>query len=111
MAFVYCGLDWDAWTDAAQAQFDKLATYSELSVSGNGVHAIARAAPFQSAVCKTPQLEAEAYCDKRYFAFTGRLIEGSVSTIETRPDEIAEVVALRVVRVPAARSTQLRSAV
>jgi hypothetical protein len=90
----YCGFDWDAWTEPAQAQHAKLATYTELSVGGGGVHAIARAAPFRAAVCKTPDLEAEAYCEKRYFVVTGRPPNGGASdTIKARPDEITEVLA------------------
>ena len=88
-----CGVDLDAWTDEAQAVFAKLATYTELSPSGDGVHAIARAKPFGQGTCKTAELKAEAYCTGRYFTFTGRLVADSIPTIEARPDEIAEVVA------------------
>jgi putative DNA primase/helicase len=89
----YCGIDLDAWTDKAQAIFAKLATYTEISPSGNGVHAISRAAPFKQETCKTDALSAEAYCAGRYFTFSGRLVEGSVETIEARAHEIVEVVA------------------
>jgi primase-polymerase (primpol)-like protein len=89
----YCGVDLDAWTDKAKAIIDKLATYTEISPGGNGVHAIARAAPFNQATCKTEEFSAEAYCVGRYFTFTGTLVEGSVPAIEARTNEIAEVVA------------------
>jgi primase-polymerase (primpol)-like protein len=89
----YCGVDWDTWTDQAQAQYATLKTYSEVSPSGNGVHAIARAKPFKQAVCKTEDFSGEAYCTGRYFTFSGNLVDGAVPTLEARPDEIAEVIA------------------
>jgi hypothetical protein len=89
----YCGVDLDKWTDREQSIFAKVASYTETSPSGNGVHIIMRAAPFKQETCKTEALSAEAYCTGRYFTFSGRLVEGSVATIEARPNEIAEVLA------------------
>ena len=88
-----CGVDLDKLTDRAREIVVKLATYTEISPSGNGVHAITRAKPFEQKVCKTAALEAEAYCGGRYFTVTGHLDDGSVPTIENRPDEIVELLA------------------
>jgi primase-polymerase (primpol)-like protein len=88
----YCGVDLDAWTDRAQAIFAKIATYTEISPSGRGAHVIARAAPFDQATCKTEEFSAEAYCAGRYFTFSGVLVEGAVTSIESRAHEIAEIV-------------------
>ena len=89
----WCGIDLDAWTDRAQAIVAKLATYTEISPSGNGVHMIIRTKPFKQEICKSEALTAEAYCTGRYFTFTGLPMDGSPTTIEARPDEVAEVVA------------------
>jgi hypothetical protein len=57
------------------------------------VHCIARAKPFGQATCKTETLEAEAYCEKRYFVFTGLWVKGSPAGVEPRPNEVTEVIA------------------
>jgi hypothetical protein len=89
----WCGVDFDAWTDEAQASVASLATYTEISPGGVGVHAIARAAPFAQATCRTELLIAEAYCAKRYFTFSGRLIDDAPDEIAARPGEIAALLA------------------
>ena len=72
-----CGIDFDKITAQAKTLGRKLNTYTENSASGRGFHCIARAKPFQQATCKTEDLEAEAYCKNRYFAFTGLRVKGS----------------------------------
>jgi hypothetical protein len=91
---VYCGIDLDEWTEAAQTICAKLASYAELSPSGAGVHVIARAAPFEQATCKTEALSCEVYCAGRYFTFTGKLLNDAPAPIEARANEVAEVVSL-----------------
>ena len=88
-----CGVDLDAWTDRAREIVVKLATYTEISPSGNGVHLIVRAKPFDQKTCKTETLEAEAYCKGRYFTFTGLLVDGAPGTIEARAHDVTEIVA------------------
>jgi Virulence-associated protein E len=88
----YCGFDWDEWTEKGIAQYEKLNTYSEVSASGRGGHAIARAKPFGSATYKRgAALDVEAYSTKRYFACTGHRYEGSPPAVEARTSEVAEV--------------------
>ena len=90
-----CGLDFDAWTAAEQELCGRIGTtYVEVSPGGSGVHAIARARPFDAATCKTDALKAEAYCKGRYFTITGQRLEGGVlQPVEGLPDEILEAVA------------------
>jgi hypothetical protein len=96
----WCGVDFDAWTELEQALYRKLGpTYTEWSPSGRGVHALARAKPFAGAQSNlnpkdsdASKLRAEAYSWRRFFTFTGRLFEGAPTTVEARPDEIADIV-------------------
>ena len=88
-----CGIDLDEWTEEAREIAKRLNTYTEISPSRRGVHIIVRASPFKQQTCKTDALTAEAYSIGRYFTFSGNLLEGSPSTIEALPDEMAEVVA------------------
>lgn len=94
----------DAW---AQQDIDVLASYSEYSQSGTGVHTIARAllpevwdekeqrlarpgtrrkvgadAPLH------PDAARELYCERRFFAMTGKHVPGTPTTIEDRQGEI-----------------------
>ena len=70
----YCGVDFDDCVrdgkvqPLAQNRMEQLNTYSELSVSGTGIHCIARAEPLDRPV-KFDGVE--VYTTARYFTFTG----------------------------------------
>jgi hypothetical protein len=72
----YCGIDLDHCVEKdktvqslAKGRIGRLNTYTELSVSGTGVHCIVRAAPMDRIV-KYDGIE--IYTKARYFTFTGR---------------------------------------
>jgi hypothetical protein len=71
----YCGVDFDSCFDGkkvqslAQSRINLLNTYTELSVSGTGIHCIARTKPLERIV-KFDGVE--IYTGARYFTFTGR---------------------------------------
>ena len=96
----WCGLDFDAWTDLEQALYRMLGpTYAEWSPSGRGVHCMARAKPFVGAQSnanpKDPdlnKLRAEAYSWRRFFTFTGRMLDATAETVGAYPDAIANIV-------------------
>ena len=87
------GFDWDSMTNRARAQCVRLNSYSELSPSRRGIHTIVRARPFKTVVCKSEELKAEAYSERRFFTFTGMLLEDWPPAVEDRPEEVAEIVA------------------
>jgi len=83
----YCGIDLDHCVDngktvqsLAKARIGRLNTYTELSVSGTGVHCIVRAAPMDRIVKYDG---VEVYTKARYFTFTGR----GFGAIRAAPDE------------------------
>jgi AAA domain len=96
----WCGIDFDAWTELERGLFAMIGpTYAEWSPSGRGVHTIARSRPFigvqSNANPRDPdsgKLRAEAYSWRRFFTFTGRLLDGAPATVEALPDEIERVV-------------------
>jgi putative DNA primase/helicase len=90
-----CGLDEDHCYDAdgrlddeAAANIQELNTYTEISVSGNGLHALAfgRLPPGGRRRGKH-----EMYSDKRYFVVTGRIHEAGGQDIAFRTPELASV--------------------
>ena len=86
----YCGVDFDACSiengkavhPLALSRIKQLNTYTECSVSGTGIHCIARANPLDRIV-KFGGVE--IYSGARYFTFTGR----SSGEIKAAPNEIA----------------------
>jgi primase-polymerase (primpol)-like protein len=82
----YCGIDLDHCVDEEKVQslatlrIGHLNTYTELSVSGTGVHCIVRAAPIDRIVKYDG---VEVYTTARYFTFTGR----AFGTIRAAPVE------------------------
>jgi hypothetical protein len=90
-----CGVDLDAMGEAEKELYWKIGpTYAEWSPSGRGVHILAYAKPFGAGVaCHTKALNAEAYCDVRFFTFTGARLDSALETIESHPDEVAQIVA------------------
>jgi len=103
----YCGIDLDHCVEKdktvqslAKGRIGRLNTYTELSVSGTGVHCIVRAAPMDRIVKYDG---VEIYTRARYFAFTGR----AFGCIRAAP---AETLALAdEVRVKEAAATQPQS--
>lgn len=86
----YCGVDFDACSiengkavhSLALSRIKRLDTYTECSVSGTGIHCIARAKPLDRIV-KFDGVE--IYTKARYFTFTGR----SLGKIKAAPSEIS----------------------
>jgi hypothetical protein len=78
--YVYVGVDFDnisSLDDVAQARvkgwIKKFSSYTERSVSGNGYHVIVKAFPVGAGLKKN---DVEVYSTARYFAFTGRWLQG-----------------------------------
>jgi hypothetical protein len=91
-----CGVDLDWCRDPdtgaiglrAKAIIDQLATYSEASVSGTGVHSIARGTLPDGARARD---NVEMYSAGRYFCVTGAVLPGSRTTVEERTAQLARV--------------------
>jgi len=87
----YCGVDLDSCIEngkahsLARGRIKRLNTYTECSVSGTGLHCIARAKPLDRIV-KFDGVE--IYTGARYFTFTGR----SFGEIKAAPSEISALV-------------------
>ena len=89
----YCGVDLDACRDPGTGVIDagateivaSLSSYTELSVSGTGTHTIVRGR-LPGAGCRKDHVE--MYDAKRYFCFTGHVIDGCPLTVEGRQEEI-----------------------
>ena len=104
----YCGVDFDACSikygkevhSLALRRIKRLNTYTECSVSGAGIHCIARSKPLDRVV-KFDGVE--IYNKARYFTFTGR----SLGEIKAAPAEICALVhELRVKEAAAKRPQQ-----
>lgn len=86
----YTGVDIDGCvtdgqiTGQAWGRVQAIFTYTELSPSGTGVHAIAKGGIPTGR--KTP--EVEMYDHGRYFTWTGQHIVGTPTTIEDRPEQL-----------------------
>ena len=122
----YVGVDFDHCIEngklhpLAKSQIEKLNTYTEISVSGTGIHCIARAKPHRAITCKnwatwprasvsdtaapatdtgadtpkgpaTSPVSVEIYTDKRYFTFTGYSLRPSTQ-VRDAPAEINALV-------------------
>ena len=78
----------DAW---AQHWLTHLDSYAEYSPSGTGIHILVRGTiphGLRRRVPGAPHTEAaiELYCQRRYFTITGRHVQGTPTTIQTRPE-------------------------
>jgi putative DNA primase/helicase len=93
---VFCGIDLDHCRDPetgaieawAQAEIDRLATYTELSPSGTGVHLIVRAQMPGNDHAGHKQGHVEAYDRARFFTWTGNHLPGTPETIEARQPQL-----------------------
>ncbi len=87
----YCGIDLDHCIHEGQLVrwahviVDHLASYTELSPSGEGLHLLIRAA-LPGDHHRTGAIE--LYDSNRYFTLTGNLLPGAFSTIEERQEEL-----------------------
>ena len=68
----------------AEERIRRLGSYTELSVSGGGLHVIVKARPLQSGVAHNG---VEAYTSGRFFTMTGRAPEGA--QVVAAPDKFA----------------------
>jgi hypothetical protein len=81
----YCGIDFDGCIEdkkihsLARERLKRLKSYWELSVSGTGLHCIARAKPLDRMVKYDG---VEIYSDKRFFTFTGRALFSNITSAE-----------------------------
>ncbi|MGD0533507.1 MAG: AAA family ATPase, partial [Methyloceanibacter sp.] len=88
---VYAGVDFDSKAFAGEGSIriaewlDRLGTYLETSVSGEGLHAIAKVNPLASGISHGG---IELYTSKRYFAMTGRT-EGVSRPVVAAPSAFA----------------------
>ena len=81
----YCGVDLDKLTedDERWSILAELDSYSEISQSGKGAHAIVRAIK-PGERCAKPKLGIEMYDNDRYFVMTGDILPTSPRTIKNR---------------------------
>jgi putative DNA primase/helicase len=92
----FVGFDGDGVRDPQSGEIDPttlwylhlLNTFTEISVSGSGVHAIATGGPLPPDGRKKKPFE---LYDQHMFVVTGNLLAGFPATVEHRPDEIAEL--------------------
>lgn len=91
----YCGIDLDGCRDPAtgmivswaQEIINKLPSYTEVSVSGTGVHIIVRATIAAAVRVKG----VEIYHKERFFTMSGAPIEGAPSTIEDAQEAVVKL--------------------
>ena len=116
----YVGIDYDGCIadnvlqEPARSWVKQLATYAELSVSGTGIHCIARAKPLQAVTYKSADGKGnvEIYCDKRYFTVTGKTlgfnqIKAIPEAVGTFTDEVRARAGKQTASAPAASKTNL----
>ena len=90
---VYVGIDFDKIiagreiASLAQERIRRIGSYTERSVSGNGLHVIAKARPLQHGIAHNG---VEIYTSKRFFTMTGRAPENA--QIVASPDAVALLV-------------------
>jgi putative DNA primase/helicase len=92
-----CGVDLDGCLDPttgeiegwAQEIVEELNSYTEISPSGTGVHVLLRG---ELPPGRNRKGRFEAYDRGRYFTVTGRHLEGTPKTIESRHDRLTSVV-------------------
>jgi hypothetical protein len=81
----FLGVDLDEMNESARAIVADLASYTEESPSGRGVHVIIEASK-PGPRCRAGTVE--MYDKGRFFAITGRRLEGSLASIEPRQGQI-----------------------
>lgn len=93
----FVGVDLDKCRDEqgniepwASEIIEKLASYTEISPSGTGVHILCKGKLPDG--CRKRKDQIEVYESGRYFTVTGRRLPNSVETIEQRDRELAELV-------------------
>lgn len=79
--------------DAARTLSRNLSSYTELSVSGTGIHIFAFGTK-PGPRCKNTEAGVEMYARDRFLTFTGQRIEGTPPTIEHRQSVIEAMYAL-----------------
>lgn len=84
----YTGIDLDALDARAYRIVEQLASYSECSPSGLGVHVIVRAKKPEGGCRRGP---VEIYNQARFLTITGHRIDGTPVTIEHRQQQLAAV--------------------
>ncbi|OQA10845.1 MAG: DNA repair protein RadA [Firmicutes bacterium ADurb.Bin373] len=95
----YLGVDLDDCFDEdkqlkpwAKDIVDALGSYTEISLSGKGLHIIVKAAlPGSGKAIHKNGVQLEMYDQKRYFCMTGNHLEGTPTGIEDRAEEIANL--------------------
>jgi putative DNA primase/helicase len=110
----FVGVDLDRCIDLATgavraeavAIVNQLASYTEISPSGGGLHVLVRGKLPQGPRRGGP---IEIYDDKRFFTVTGRLLPGAPSAIADRQDQLLELYREAILRAkaPAAAPTEL----
>jgi hypothetical protein len=91
----YCGIDFDGCIEdkkihsLAKERLKHLKSYYEISVSGTGLHCIARAKPLDRIVKYDG---VEIYSNKRFFTFTGRNLGGGFAAIKCAESEVRALV-------------------
>lgn len=94
----YCGIDLDECiTDGqvspeAQALIDDLASYSEVSPSGNGVKIIIVGTKPEDAKCQSKKIKGmsriEIYDHARFFTITGQIVPGTPNQVIQQQDKL-----------------------
>lgn len=92
----YCGVDLDNCRDSETGQLEEwaheiveeLASYTEISPSGRGVHIICRG---DLPAGRNRKGSVEAYSSKRFFTVTGKRLEGTPEIVEDRTQELQNI--------------------
>jgi hypothetical protein len=96
----YVGADFDDCiedgnlSEPARGRIERLQTYTEISVSGTGVHSIIRAQPGATAIYKSTNKghSIEIYSKERYFTFTGAPLGETCGEIRAAASELDALV-------------------
>ena len=105
-----CGVDLDGCLDPvsgeiegwAQEVIEELDSYTEISPSGTGVHVLVRAELPEG---RNRKARFETYDRGRYFAMTGKHFAGTPKTIQSRQEQLENIVR-RVFGVPSANGQE-----
>lgn len=94
----YCGIDLDECitngqvSPEAQALIDDLASYSEISPSGNGIKVIIVGTKPEDAKCQSKKIKGmsriEIYDHARFFTITGQIVAGTPNQVIQQQDKL-----------------------
>ena len=81
----------DALSPIAQDIVNILNSYTEISPSGKGIHAIVEGKVCENLQKSMSNLRIEIYRSRRYFTFTGNVLDG-LNKVQNRQAELEQVI-------------------